>query len=398
MNKLNILFLLDKTRINKSNKVPIRCRLTYKSIRKIFSTGLFINPKYWSSSKQITYPPNIENNQINTQLSLIKQEVNQAFLYLQVQEKSFDVEDIYKQYKGENIKEDKTIIEMFNLHISRQEKLIGISTTKVSVAKFYQTKNHIKNFIKWKYNKTDFLLKELQMPFIIEFEYYLKAEKKFEQNTIHKTLQRFKQIVKIAVGLDFLNKDPFLLHKNKRPKKQVIFLTKEELSKIETHHFASDRLQQVADMFVFCCYTGLAYAEMSNLKKEDIKNGFDNKKWIEVNRQKTNRVYEIPLLSKAEEILCKYANEEKVLPIISNQKFNSYLKEIAEILDINKKLTHHIARKTFASTILLYNDIPMEIVSELLGHSDIGVTQSHYARVVQKKVSEQIIKLENKLK
>lgn len=287
---------------------------------------------------------------------------------------------------------------IFNLHIARQEKLIGVSTTQVSVAKFHQTKQHLKTFIKWEFQKSDYLLKDLKMSFITEFEYYLKAEKKFEANTIHKTLQRFKQVIKLAVGMDYLAKDPFLLHKNKKPKKQVIFLSKEELNRIENHLFASERLQQVADMFIFCSYTGLAYAEMANLSKNDIKIGFDKRKWIEVYREKTKKTYEIPLLSKAEDILNKYSDNESILPIISNQKFNAYLKEIADIVGIKKNLTHHMARKTFASTILLYNDTPMEIVSELLGHSEIGTTQNHYAKIVQKKVSEQIMKLEEKLK
>ncbi len=392
---MKILFYIRRAKKNANNLCPLTCRITYEFQRKEFSTGIFMNPDYWNASQQKAHPPNKVNKQINTQLSLIKQDINQAFLFLQVQEKNFDVDDIYRQYKGENIKEDKSIMEIFNLHIAKQEKLIGISTTRVSVRKFYQTKTHVKTFIKWKFNKSDYLLKDMKMSFITEFEYYLKAEKKFEQNTIHKTLQRFRQMVKIAVGLDFIAKDPFLLHKNKRPKKQVIFLTKEELSKLEKHQFASLRLQQVADMFVFCCYTGLAYKEMANLKPKDLVLGFDGKKWINIYRQKTSRKYEIPLLSKGEEILDKYKGE---LPIISNQRFNAYLKEIAEIVDIEKKLTHHLARKTFASTILLYNDVPMEIVSELLGHSEMQTTQNHYAKVVKKKVGEQMERLNNKLK
>lgn len=396
--KLSILFLLRRNKINVKNECPIECRITLDKQRKPFSTGIFIDPKSWSSDKQKAFPSNSKNKQINTQLSLIKQDINQAFLFLQVQDKNFSVEDIYRQYKGETIKEEKSIMEIFNLHIAKQEKLIGISTSKVSVAKFYQTKNHVKNFIKWKYNKQDFLLVEMKMSFITEFEYYLKAEKKFEQNTIHKTLQRFKQMIKIAVGLDFLDKDPFLLFKNKRPKKQVVFLTTEELQAIEEHKFATIRLQQVADMFIFCCYTGLAYKEMAGLVRKDIFTGFDGKKWISVFREKTKKIYEIPILHKAEEILKKYQNEEKALPKISNQRFNAYLKEIAEITGIEKNLTHHLARKTFASTILLYNDVPMEIVSELLGHSEMQTTQNHYAKVVRKKVSEQMEKVNSKLK
>ena len=395
--KISILFLLRRNKINAQGVCPIECRITLDKQRKPFATGIFINPDNWNASKQKAHPPNTDNTQINTQLSLIKQEINQAFLFLQVQGREFKAEDIYRQYKGETIKEDKTIMEIFNLHIAKQEKLNGISTTRVSVRKFYQTKAHVKNYIFWKFRKQDFLLKDMKMSFITEFEYYLKAEKRFEQNTIHKTLQRFRQMVKLAVGLDFLDKDPFLLHKNKKPKKQVVFLTLEELKRIEEHTFASTRLQQVADMFIFCCYTGLAFTEMSNLEQKHIITGFDNHKWISMFRQKTNRKYEIPLLKKAEIILQKYADEERLLPKISNQRFNAYLKEIAEIVEIQKNLTHHMARKTFASTILLYNDVPMEIVSELLGHSEIGITQNHYAKVVKKKISEEMTKLNRKL-
>lgn len=394
---MKILFYIRRAKINANSLCPLTCRITNENQRKEFSTGIFMNPDYWNASKQKAYPPNKGNTQINTQLSLIKQDINQAFLFLQVQEKDFDVDDIYRQYKGENIKQDKSINEMFHLHITKQEKLIGISTTKVSVAKFYQTQTHVKSFIKHQYKKSDYLLKDMTMAFITEFEFYLKAEKQFKQNTVHKTIQRFKQIVKLAVGLDYLAKDPFLLYKNRKPKKQVVFLSKEELESLEKHQFASERLQQVADMFIFCCYTGLAYTEMANLKTSDIQTGYDSNKWIHIHRQKTKRDYDIPLLSKAESILDKYRTETQLLPIITNQKFNSYLKEIADIVGINKTLTHHIARKTFASTILLYNDVPMEIVSELLGHSEIGITQQHYAKVVKEKVGEQMNRLKDKL-
>ena len=396
--KIRVLFLIARSRTNSTGKCSVRCRITYEHRRYEFATGLFINPHNWNAKKQKVFPENTEHNQINTQLSLIKQDLNQAFLYLQVQDRSFDVDDVYRQYKGESIKEDKTILELFNLHIHKQEKLIGISTSVVSVAKFYQTKAHVKSFIKHKYNRGDFMLKDMTMAFITEFEYYLKAEKMFKQNTIHKTLQRFKQIVKQAVGLDFLEKDPFLLHKNKKPTKQVIFLSTEELAALEQYKFASVRLQQVADMFIFCCYTGLPYKEMSMLTQSNIIVGFDGHMWLNLVRHKTDKPYSVPLLSKALEIVDKYSQEYDVLPVISNQRFNAYLKEIADIVGIEKNLTHHIARKTFASTILLYNDVPMEMVSELLGHSEISITQNHYAKVIQKKVSEEMRRLNTKLK
>ena len=189
------------------------------------------------------------------------------------------------------------------------------------------------------------------------------------------------------------------MHTAKVVKKYIIFLTKEELLKLENHQFKTARIQSVKELFVFCCYTGLAFKEMSLLKKSDIITGFDSKLWIVVKRSKTDRDYKVPLLPRAQQVLQIYNvdTSELLFPKISNQKFNEYLKEIADIIGISKNLTHHIARKTFASTVLLYNDVPMEIVSELLGHSKLSTTQEHYAKVVQSKVSEEINKLSIKL-
>lgn len=400
-NILKILFLINKTRINVKGEAPIRCRITFNGIRKIFSTGLFINPENWENSLQIANPPDNSNSYINTQLSLIKQEVNQAFLFLKVQKSSFDTDDIYLQYKGENIKIEKKLLEVFNMHNDSMNKLIGIEYTKSTYSKFIEAKNHTTDFLKYKYNKKDINLIDINLKFLLDYELYLKSEKKHKQITINKSIQRLRKIIKLALSEGFIITDPFLLYKPKRVENQVIFLTPKELRKLEDHKFSQPRLQQVCDMFIFCCYSGLPYNEMSSLTQKNIIKGFDNNIWIDMYRQKTKKQFKIPLLPQAKKILDKYKTEgtrlNKLLPIITNQKFNSYLKEIAEILGFEKNLTHHTARKTFATTVLLYNDVPMEIVSELLGHSKMSVTQAHYAKVVQSKVSEHVSKLNKKL-
>jgi len=184
------------------------------------------------------------------------------------------------------------------------------------------------------------------------------------------------------------------LYKNKNHKTAIIYLTDEELKKLEKYNFSQKRLQQVKDLFIFCCYTGLVCAEMSSLTTKNIEIGFDSNEWIHMIRKKNNRKITVPVLPKAKEILEKYNKE---LPSISNQKFNSYLKEISALLVIDKKLTHYIARKIFATTVLLFKNVPMEIVSELLEYSNMNVTKYHYGKVVQKKVSAEIHKLNNKL-
>jgi site-specific recombinase XerD len=237
-------------------------------------------------------------------------------------------------------------------------------------------------------------LKQLDLKFIKDLEYYWKTEKKLRQATIYRSMQRVKKIIQFAIDENYLQKNPFSLYKNKKYKGAIVYLTDEELKKLMNHKFTQKRLEQVKDMFVFCCYTGLAYQEMSSLKTHHIRKGFDGHLWINMIRQKTEQPIAIPLLPQAEVVLEKYkvVGSDVVLPSISNQKFNSYLKEIAELVGIEKKLTHHIARKTFATTVLLLNGVSMEVVSELLGHSKITVTQEHYAKVVKSKVSEELNK------
>jgi integrase/recombinase XerD len=397
---LKILIIISTSRINKKGLAPLICRVTYKNKRKQFSTGIFINPKNWNSSKQIAEPPNKDTKIINTQLSLIKQNVSQAFLLLQVKNNEFDVEDIYLQFKGEKTTKTTTLLEAFKAHNNKVEKLIGKDYVLATLWKFKQAMELLKGFIKHLYNKNDYQFKDLNMKFITDYEFYLKSEKNLAQSSIYKMIQRFRKIIKIAISEGVLNKDPFALYKCKRPKTVIVFLTTEELQLLEEYNFAQKRLEQVKDMFVFCCYTGLAYQEMSSLKTKHITKGFDGNLWINMLRQKTNQSIAVPLLPKAEEILNKYKKEntEYVLPKISNQKFNSYLKEIASVLGIEKRLTHHIARKTFATTVLLLNGVSMEVVSMLLGHSKITITQEHYAKVVKQKVSNEMNLLKNKFK
>ena len=238
----------------------------------------------------------------------------------------------------------------------------------------------------------------MKLQFLVDFEYFLKTELNQVQVTINKTIQRFRKAIKEAVGEGSLSKDPFTLHKPGKVRKEVVFLSTDELEILEKHHFTQPRLELVKDLFIFCCYTGLAYHEMSNLKKEHIIKGFDGNQWIQMKRKKTDKLISVPLLPKAKMILDKYQDTGGyALPRFSNQKINSYLKEIAGVVGINKPISHHMARKTFASTVLLYNDVPMEIVSELLGHSSIKITQDYYGKVVQKRVSQEIERISNKL-
>jgi integrase len=391
--KLAVLFFLQRNRINKIGKCPIRCRITFIKTRKEFSTGVFINPDYWDSGKQKASPTSTDNTTLNNKLSLIHQQIDRAFLMLQILPNDFDVDDIYRKYKGEDSKEEITILGAYDLHNSKTEKLIGIDFNQLSWSRYIESRRKVALFITKHYKRKDVRLKDLDLKFIQDLEYFFKTVLKLKQATVYRSIQRVKKIIQFAISENYLQRDPFHLYKNKKYKTVIVYLTDEELKQLEKHTFSQPRLQQVKDLFIFCCYTGLAYAEMSTLTTKNIEIGFDGKEWIQMIRKKTNRKISIPILPKAKEILDKYNNE---LPSISNQKFNSYLKEISALLSIDKKLTHHIARKTFATTVLLFNNVPMEIVSELLGHSNMNITQAHYGKVVQKKVSEEIHKFYKK--
>lgn len=399
INKLNILFISANNKKRNDGKVPLLCRLTYLEQRKQITTGLFINPKYWNSKHQKAEPPNNETEFINSQLSLIKSKINKAFLLLQVQEGIFAVDDIHMLYKGKKPAREHNIVEQFENYLNMLKKLVGIDIKQATWDKFYYVKNNLKSFIKWKYKINDFPLKKLNLQFLVDFEYYLKVEKKQQQITINKSIQRFRKPVKVALSKGYLERDPFMMFKTKSVKTEIVFLSVDELKQLETFEFTQLRLKQVKDWFVFSCYTGLAYNEISKLQKKHITKGFDGMIWIEMKREKTQKNIAIPILPKAQELIDKYFDEksEVIFDVVSNQRYNSYLKEMAPILGIEKRLTTHTARKTFASTVLLYNDVPMEIVSKLLGHSSITITEDSYGKVVQKKVSEEMKKLNERM-
>ena len=397
--KINILFLIAKNRMNTSGKCAIKCRITYNKQRHEFSTGLFINPNNWSSAKQQAVPLNTENTQINTQLSLIKRQINQAFLFLQVQENNFDVEDIFKKYKGENTQKQIGVVEFYSEYMNRLKKMIGKDFKESTWGKFNEILPALKDYIYFQYKKRDIKLVDLDYNFIENFDYYMKVEKKNSQITINKKIQRLKKVIKLARKQKLIDFNPFEEHKVKQAKTQILFLTKDELEKLKNWKPKSETIEKVLDCYIFCCYTGLGYREMFSLKKSDLKTDDEGVVWIYKQREKTERYFSIPLIfTEPVGILEKYETEEDfLLPRVSNQYFNRILKEIADLLGINKKLTHHTARKTFATTVLLNNNIPIETVSKLLGHSKISTTLSYYAEVMPDKLKLDLIELKEKL-
>lgn len=394
-NKLSIRFVISKAKMNQRGLCPISCRITYENKRLAFATGLFVNPDYWNAKRQNVLTEDLESKSKNGQLSLISQKLNNAHLALELASNKYSINDIFDKYAGKIIQKEDNVVNYFRRFLAKKSQLIDKDIKESTWKKFEYVCNDVETFIFSAYKKKDLPLNKLTPQFLADFEHYLKTVKDQKQVTLNKAIQRFRKPIKVAVAEGYLDKDPFAQYKPGRVRKEVVFLSTDELKLLEEHQFTQPRLELVKDLFIFCCYTGLAYHEMANLKKEHIIKGFDGKLWIQMKREKTSKMISVPLLPKAKVLLDKYNNDDQdfALPKFSNQKINSYLKEIAGILGINKSITHHMARKTFASTVLLYNDVPLEIVSELLGHSSMKITQEYYGKVVQKRVSEEMARL-----
>ncbi len=309
------------------------------------------------------------------------------------------LQSIYNRYRGKST--EHTLCSVFEERIAKMKALIGVEYTEATFQKFNEVYAHVKRFLPTFNQQHDIPLKHLNYHFIKSYEEYLLC-RKLKPITINKIIQRLRQMVLYSIRCGYIIKDPFAEYYPLKEKKQIVFLSREELDKLEKYHFVQERLEQAKNIYLFSVYTGLAYHEAQTLQSKHIVRGFDGRNWIQLTRKKTDKDVSIPMLPQAENllgVLCSpFQDGEYLLPRISNQKINSFLKEIASIVGIDKKLTHHTARKTFASTILLYNDVPMEVVSVLLGHSDIKVTQRSYAQVVNKNISNHMNKLAEKLK
>ena len=289
--------------------------------------------------------------------------------------------------------ERKTLMELVKYHNSNMHTTLKQGTTK----NYYSTEKYLIKFLKEKKKSSDIWLSQLNYRFIVDFEHYIrtyrpkKARKTCGNNGTMKHLERLMKIVNLGVKMEWLEKDPFQNYKLNFIKNERSYLTQREIDLIVDTTFTSDAYERVKDVFLFSCYTGLSYVDVKELRTDQLLIGIDGNSWLHTKREKTNESVKIPLLPKAKEIAEKYEVNKnvlgKLLPVLSNQKTNQYLKEIVKACGIHKHITFHSARHTFATTVTLSNGVPIETVSKLLGHSKLSTTQI-YARVLQKKVAE----------
>jgi site-specific recombinase XerD len=292
------------------------------------------------------------------------------------------------------------LIEVFKDHNSKMEELIGKAYSKGTWERYETSLRHTVAFMKWKFNITDIDVRHINAGFVADYEFYLRTVRNCCNNSAVKYIKNFQKIINICIDNEWISKNPFTGYKSKIVSVDVRFLTDTELKRIQGKKFISERLKVVRDIFVFCCYTGLAYIDVKNLTKHNITKGIDGGLWIKIKRTKTNVEASIPILKDAHEILDKYENDPKcinemtVLPVLSNQKMNEYLKEIGDLCEIDFDITFHTARHTFATTVTLNNGVPLETVSMMLGHKNIRMTQ-HYAKIQDRKVGNDMSALKN---
>ena len=389
---VSILFYIKRAKINVDGVCPIYTRVTINSKRFEFSTNKFISPDKWSTEGAKVKGNSEDARSINNQLDIIKNQIMDAEKRLYKKEILINSENLRNELFG--IKErERLLIPIFTEHNRKIKELVGSEYAPGTLERYETSLKHTKDFLQWKYRVSDIDIEKIDHAFITEYEFYLRTERKCANNTAVKYIKNFHKIINICLANGWLNKDPFANYKSKV--KEVIreFLTEQEIQSLMEKEFVSERLELVRDIFVFSCFSGLAYIDVKQLSKDNIVLGIDGDKWINKNRQKTDTNSKIPLLPTAQYILDKYANhpvcvnEDKLLPIFSNQKMNAYLKEIATVCGINKELTFHIARHTFATTVTLSNGVPIETVSKMLGHTNLKTTQ-HYAKILDKKISE----------
>ncbi|GHC60510.1 site-specific integrase [Ulvibacter litoralis] len=295
----------------------------------------------------------------------------------------------------------RMLIPIFKDHNNKIKELVGKEYAPGTLERYKTSLKHTIAFLEWKYQISDINIAKINHAFITDYEFYLRSVRNCNNNTAAKYIKNFGKIIKICLANDWLDKNPFANYKAKVREVERVYLTEEEIQTMLNKDFKTERLSLVRDIFLFSCFTGLAYIDVKNLTKLHISIGIDGEKWVFTHRQKTESASKIPILPVTQMIIDKYAqhpqciNENRLLPILSNQKMNAYLKEIAGVCEIEKDLTFHIARHTFATTVTLTNGVPIESVSKMLGHKNLWTTQ-HYAKILDKKVSEDMKVLRDK--
>ncbi|MET3609418.1 site-specific recombinase XerD [Mucilaginibacter rubeus] len=399
MNKsFNLLFYVKRSKTNAEGLAPVYLRITVDGVRIEVSSKRYVNPDKWNTNGQKLAGNSEDVKSINAYLKTLEHQVYDVHRDMIEQKLLITAPNLKDRLLSGKSSPEKMLVPIFQEHNRQVAALIGKEYAKGTLDRYETSLKHTQAFLIWKYNAPDIDIRAIDHEFIMAYDFYLRSERGCNNNSTVKYLKNFKKIILICIANGWLDKDPFVKYKPKVKEVKRDFLNAEELEVMANKKLVSDRVSQVRDIFLFSCYTGLAYADVKKLKRTEIVTGIDGQKWVYTSRQKTDTSSRIPLLPQAMELMAKYedhpqcTNDGLLLPVLSNQKMNSYLKEIADACGINKELTYHIARHTFATTVTLANGVSIESVSKMLGHTNIKTTQ-HYAKILDMKVAQDMSKL-----
>lgn len=382
------------------NTAKIYARITIDSQRANMSLKYTIPTEIWDSKGSRVLGRTKEAQEINTYLMEVESELFQCYRELRSKSPHITPQMVKARYFGED-ENQITLKALFEYHNLHGAHALG----KATLSHYRTTQKYLLCYLKKQYKCDDCCLSQLNHQFIVGFETYLRKlhpihhHGRLSNNGAMKHIQRLRKMVRMALHNEWIEKYPFQKFKIRIERKERDFLNMPELQKIQDYHTGIERLRIVKDLFVFSCYTGIAYCDIMNLCEDNLVKGIDGRYWISSKRLKTKNSFKLPLMGPAISIIKRYQyhpkrKPEKLLPEISNQKLNSYLKEIADACEIKKNITFHMARHTFATTITLGNGVPIETVSKILGHTELATTQI-YARVLDRKISKDMSGLES---
>jgi site-specific recombinase XerD len=398
-----LFFYLKKSKKLNGNERPVYLRITVNGVSCDISIKRKCDLNSWNTNAGRMDGKTEQARSLNSYLDVLQRKVYEARKQLEQNDHPVTAENIKTVLLGKQINEHKyMLMQIFKHHNDQMTQLVGKEYAPGTLERYITSYRHTQSFLEWKYKVSDIDITKLDYEFIAEYEFWLKSVRNCDHNTSMKYLSNFRKIVNRCLLNGWLQRNPFLGFKMTKREIERVVLNESELQALSSKQFSTERLNLVRDIFLFSCYTGLAYADVQKLKRSEIIIGVDGEKWVVSRRQKTDITAKIPLLPVALKIVDQYSYHpqcilrDRVLPILSNQKMNAYLKEIADLCEISKKLTFHIARHTFATTVTLSNGVPIETVSKMLGHRNLKTTQ-HYAKILDIKISEDMKRLRDKI-
>ncbi len=392
--KYSVLFWLYQKK-QKEGKSCIYVRITVDGKRAEVATPHYILPSQWDARRKRVKASAPDGVLINGALDHAANEIKKHFLNHVSRGEQISAPQLKELYLGKKEKTiPKTRPDAFESHRVKMESMIKVGkVAKATLAKYNYCQGKVEAFLKHRYKAKDKPLQDLSLKFVTEFEHFLLVHERMQTNSAHKYIVNLKRIMNVAVSLEWIPKNPFDNFRCSYTNPEREILTQAELDLMLYKQINMPRLAEVRDIFLFCCYTGFAYADVAKFEQNALTIGMDGEYWLSTIRQKTGTRESVPILPIPLEIINRYKNHSfcekynKLLPVNSNQKYNAYLKEIAEICGIKKTLTSHMARHTFATTVTLSNGVPLETVSKMLGHTKLSTTQI-YAKVLDTKVSQ----------